>query len=131
MGKELFFPNGISTKGPTEDFTFEVCDFKRNPIESLTVGGLYEQTKLKLLRFYICTKEKSPLSACSSEEDECHEDISDESLTDTQLRKHGSHIDADDEIIELSEDGYSSNSDWSEQVCGSQTQMGLNKPMLN
>lgn len=132
MGKKLFFPNGISTKAPTEDFTLEVCGFKRNPINSaLTVGGLHEQTKRKLLRSYICTKEKFPLSACSSEEDECHEDISDESMTDTQLRKHGSHIDANDEILELTEDGYSSNSDWSKQACGSRTQICLIKPILN
>lgn len=122
MGKELFFPDGISTKGPAEDFTFEVCDFKRNQINSeYTVGGLYEQTRLKLLRFYICTKEKSPSSESSSEEDECHEDSSDDSITDSQLTKHGSHIDADDEITELAENRYSSNSDSSEQVCGSRT----------
>ncbi|KAM9475207.1 uncharacterized protein Hap1MRO34_011056 isoform 1-T2 [Clarias gariepinus] len=58
MGKDLFFPNGLSTKGSAEDFNFHVCDFKRNPISlGDIVGLLYEQTKLKLLRFYICTRD--------------------------------------------------------------------------
>ncbi|XP_034029739.1 uncharacterized protein LOC117513601 [Thalassophryne amazonica] len=58
MAKGLFFPNGNSTKGPVEDFTFTICDFKRNqiPMED-TVGNIYEQTKLRLLRFYLCSKE--------------------------------------------------------------------------
>ncbi|XP_056451417.1 uncharacterized protein LOC130386499 [Gadus chalcogrammus] len=58
-GKRLFFPNGSSTKGPQHIFDFEVRDFKRNyiPLEE-TVGKLYESTKLKLLRFYICSKDK-------------------------------------------------------------------------
>lgn len=61
-------------------------DFKSYPIDSaVTVGGLDEQTKLKLLRFYICTKEKSHLSECSSEEDECHVDISDERMRNVDL----------------------------------------------
>lgn len=49
MGKQLFFPNGQSPKGPETDFTFHVCDFKRNqiPLDS-TVGYLYEQSKDKL-----------------------------------------------------------------------------------
>lgn len=132
MAKELFSPNGISTKGPTEDFAFDISDFQRKPINSaVTVGGLYEQSKLKLFRFYICTKEKSHLSECSSEEDECHVDISDERMTVTELRTRGSHIEADDEITELTEHGYSSHSDCREQVCGSRTQMCLNKPILN
>jgi len=58
IGKHLFFPNGRSTKGQAADFTFDVCDFKRNKIPpDDTVARLYEQTRLKLLRFYICTKE--------------------------------------------------------------------------
>ncbi|XP_057686772.1 uncharacterized protein LOC130912772 [Corythoichthys intestinalis] len=58
LGKELFFPDGISSKGEVGDFTFEVCDFKRKEISlDETVGRLYEKTKLRLLRFYICTKE--------------------------------------------------------------------------
>ncbi|KAK2853352.1 hypothetical protein Q5P01_006013 [Channa striata] len=75
MGKELFFPNGHSTKGKVEDFSFSVCDFKRNhiPLDD-TVSKLYEQTKLKLLRFYICTKEEAPLTDDFSEVDEFSED---------------------------------------------------------
>lgn len=59
MGKELFFPNGCSAKGPATDFIFDVRDFQKKQIAmDDTVAKLYEQTKLKLLRFYICTKEK-------------------------------------------------------------------------
>ena len=62
LAKGLFFPNGNSTKGPIEDFTFSVSDFKRKLLcPHVTVGEMYEQTKLKLLRFYLCSKE----SACS------------------------------------------------------------------
>ncbi|XP_059181256.1 uncharacterized protein LOC131960060 [Centropristis striata] len=83
LGKELFFPNGQSPKGQADDFTFEVCDFKRKRIIfDDTVGRLYEQTKMKLLRFYICTKEEGPATdQSSSEEDECCEDYLSEDLS--------------------------------------------------
>ncbi len=35
IGKGLFFPDGHSTKGRAEDFTFDICDFKRNHIPVL------------------------------------------------------------------------------------------------
>lgn len=58
MGKDLFFPQNISTKGRAEDFTFDICDFKRKKLsQDSTVGYLYEETRLKIIRFYICTKE--------------------------------------------------------------------------
>ncbi|XP_039635786.1 uncharacterized protein LOC120545488 [Perca fluviatilis] len=70
-GKRLFFPNGLSTKGPQQNFDFEVCDFKRNSISlEDTVGKLYESTKLKLLRFYICTKDKFSDQSSVEEESE-------------------------------------------------------------
>ncbi len=78
MGKKLFFPNGESPKGPETDLTFHVCDFKRNhiPMDS-TVGDLYELTKLKLLRFYICTKQEVCLTDVESlsdgDEEKCNE----------------------------------------------------------
>lgn len=56
LGKDLFFPQNASTKGRIEDFTFEICDFKRKPLcPTDTVGRLYDETKLGILRFYICT----------------------------------------------------------------------------
>ncbi|CAJ1057723.1 uncharacterized protein LOC119795027 [Xyrichtys novacula] len=75
LGKGLFFPDGHSTKGPAEDFTFEICDFKMNKIPmDNTVGQMYEQTKLKLLRFYVCTKEGASTDHSSSEENQLIED---------------------------------------------------------
>ena len=76
-GKQLFFPNGSSTKGPQHIFDFEVRDFKRNciPLEE-TVGKLYESTKLKLLRFYICSKDKFSVEDESDSSTEDLEDLS-------------------------------------------------------
>lgn len=116
LGKELFFPNRQSTKGHADDFIFEVCDFKRKqiPLDD-TVGRLYEQTKLKLLRFYICTKEEGPSADhSSSEEDECEDSssVNTPEAADSQLSKDGSHLDVD-----LLDHGHSSDSDISEQVC--------------
>lgn len=76
-GKQLFFPDGLSTKGPQENFDFEMRDFKRNsiPLEE-TVGKLYESTKLKILRFYICSKDKfSDQSSVEDESDSSTEDV--------------------------------------------------------
>uniref|UniRef100_A0A1A7Y3P9 Si:ch73-30l9.1 n=1 Tax=Iconisemion striatum TaxID=60296 RepID=A0A1A7Y3P9_9TELE len=98
LGKELFFPDGHSTKGPAEDFTFGICDLKKNKIPlDITVGQMYEQTKLKLLRFYICTKEGASTDHSSEEkglledeEDGCH---SDDSITDLQDLSNSSDSD--------------------------------------
>lgn len=58
MGKELFFPKGISSKGPAENYTFEMRDFSQTAIPlSVTVNELYEQSKLRMVRLYVCTKE--------------------------------------------------------------------------
>lgn len=127
LGKELFFPNGHSNKGQADDFTFEVCDFKRKQIPfNDTVGRLYEQTKLKLLRFYICTKEGLSTDQSSAEEDECFEDTISEDLfvsitegADSQLTEDGSHLEADDLVTDLLDHRHSSDSDISGQVCGS------------
>lgn len=55
--KNLFFPEGKSPKGSIEDFTFEICDFKKQSVAmTATVAELYEQSKLKMLRLYLCTK---------------------------------------------------------------------------
>lgn len=83
-GKQLFFPDGLSNKGPQENFDFEMCDFKRNsiPLEE-TVGKLYESTKLKLLRFYICSKDK--FSDQSSAEDESDSSTEDVEVRDTRV----------------------------------------------
>lgn len=129
LGKELFFPNGHSTKGHTDDFTFEVCDFKRKqiPLDD-TVGRLYEQTKLKLLRFYICTKEEGPSpDQSSTEEDYCEaSSVSIPEGAGSQLTKDGSHLDVHDSITDPLDHGHSSDSDISQQVCGSRNNICYN-----
>lgn len=123
MGKELFFPDGNSTKGAVEDFLFDVCDFKRNPIPlDETVGNLYEKTKMKLLRFYICTREETASTVQSSSElNECGERLVSEDFSvsiherDLQLTDNGSQ-DSDDFIPYPEEPGDSSDSDTTEQV---------------
>ncbi|XP_076154866.1 uncharacterized protein LOC143138252 [Alosa pseudoharengus] len=57
MAKNLFFPEGKSPKGPIEDFTYEICDFKKQPVATTsTIADLYEQSKLKMVRLYLCTR---------------------------------------------------------------------------
>ncbi|KAI9537263.1 hypothetical protein NQZ68_026393 [Dissostichus eleginoides] len=59
IGKALFFPNGKSAKGPRKDFKFDVRDFSHCPVPlENTVQQLYDQTKLRMLRIYTCSKEK-------------------------------------------------------------------------
>lgn len=118
MGKNLFFPNGESPKGPETDFTFQVCDFKRNQIPlDATVGILYEETKLKLLRFYICTKQEVCLTDVESLSDE--EESNEQSLlmdgldSDTEgpaakLSLHGCDSDSEDSSTRLLDDRLSS-----------------------
>nr|XP_020442264.1 uncharacterized protein LOC109951875 [Monopterus albus]XP_020460171.1 uncharacterized protein LOC109962628 [Monopterus albus] len=126
MRRELFFSNGLSTKGRVEDFTFHICDFKRHqlPMDD-TVGHLYEQTKLKLLRFYICTREQAPSTDEESPEvDQCTVDSlsKDSSVNisegaDLQLTSQGAHSDVDDSTTDQLEHGHAFDSDTSEQVC--------------
>ncbi|XP_078799413.1 uncharacterized protein LOC144990249 isoform X2 [Oryzias latipes] len=61
-GKILFFPGGISPKGPESDFEFEVWDFKQNCLNDetgLSIGSMYEAARLTMLRFYMSTKAKA------------------------------------------------------------------------
>lgn len=128
MGKDLFFPDGRSTKGHADDFTFDICDFKRNKVQlDDTVGRLYEQTKLKLLGFYICTKKEEPSTDHSSSElNGCSEDLLSEDVSfsitegaDSQPTEGGSHIDTEDLITDLLDRRHSSHSDKKKnQVCG-------------
>ncbi|XP_061755685.1 uncharacterized protein LOC133552492 [Nerophis ophidion] len=62
VGKCLFFANGHSSKGLIEDFEFDICDYSHSPVpREVTVGQLYEQTKLKMLRVYTATKSNNIL----------------------------------------------------------------------
>ncbi len=58
-GKDLFFPNGHSPKGPVEDFEFDIRDYSHNVVSpEVTVAQLHEESKLRMLRVYTCSKAK-------------------------------------------------------------------------
>ena len=60
LAMKLFFPEGKSKVLKLKDLHFEMCDFQQNVIdEECTIDELYEKTKVKLLRVYLCTKKKS------------------------------------------------------------------------
>ena len=64
----LFFPAQRNSQGRITDFEVDMTDFQEHSLdEHITVGELYEQTKLPLLRFYLTTKMKD--SARDSEPD--------------------------------------------------------------
>lgn len=59
VAKSLFFPNGVSSKGPLENFVYDIWDFARNKMpETVTVGKMYEKTCLSLIRYYLYTESK-------------------------------------------------------------------------
>jgi hypothetical protein len=52
----LFFPNGMSSKGPVTEFNFDLWDFADRTIgPDVTVANMYETTKMPVLRFYLST----------------------------------------------------------------------------
>ncbi|XP_041834214.1 uncharacterized protein LOC121635197 [Melanotaenia boesemani] len=59
QGKDLFFPEGTSSKGNESDFEFDVWDFKQNPLpKEVLIESIYSTVKLPILRFYLATKPK-------------------------------------------------------------------------
>ena len=57
LSKNLFFKGGKSSRGKSDDFEFEMCDFRQLPVSSdFTVGTLYDEVKMPVLRFYLQTK---------------------------------------------------------------------------
>lgn len=57
---DLFFPDGISVRGKADSFQFSLLDFNMRPCHcETTVADLYEATKHKILRFYLCTSAKT------------------------------------------------------------------------
>lgn len=55
--KTRFFPNGTSKLGSSEDFEFEIRDFSERVLNSNdTIGDLYEETGLSIMRFYMSTR---------------------------------------------------------------------------
>lgn len=56
---ELFFPGGRNAEGSRDDFDCDITDFQQNSVDdSITVGEIYENTKLPVLRFYLTTKKR-------------------------------------------------------------------------
>ena len=57
IATDLFFPKGISKVGTTQDYSFELRDFSENLIDTnSTISEMYEKSKLRMLRLYLCTK---------------------------------------------------------------------------
>ena len=55
-GKKLFFPNGESSKGKIDNFKIDLWDFQDKSLPNdKSVGEIYEETKIPLLRFYFAT----------------------------------------------------------------------------
>ena len=90
-----------------------------------TVGYLYEQTKLKMLRFYIRTKQEVCLTDVESlsdgEKEECNEHStlgldSDTERPAEKLLSHGCDSDSEDSITHLLDDGLSSKRDTERKV---------------
>ncbi|XP_066515183.1 uncharacterized protein [Hoplias malabaricus] len=117
MGKNLFFQNGHSPKGAEEDFTFTICDFKRNQVSmESTLFQLYEECKLKMLRLYICTKEKVSsvmIHETSSDSDDNTEwpsskSLPHRSLTEEILKEQGLQRHKRQKMFDVSQNQHSS-----------------------
>lgn len=58
--EELFFPNGVSTKGFLSEFNCELLDFKSHSFNmEFTVQQMYEISAMSTLRFYLATTFKN------------------------------------------------------------------------
>ncbi|XDV50949.1 hypothetical protein PO909_019913 [Leuciscus waleckii] len=57
---ELFFPGEKCSVGSFTDFVVDVTNFQEQTIDDqITIGELYELTKLPILRFYLTTKKRA------------------------------------------------------------------------
>ena len=55
----LFFPDGRNRLGPITDFELDLRNYEEVTVNNvITVGQLYTDTKLALLRFYLTTQKK-------------------------------------------------------------------------
>lgn len=64
----LFFPDGHSSKGEEKNYTFDILDFKNNPLsKDITVENLFKITGLTKLRFYLASYEKEKNSEFTEE----------------------------------------------------------------
>ncbi|KAB0804434.1 hypothetical protein PPYR_01404 [Photinus pyralis] len=68
----LFFPNGVSKFGSLNKFTYDLLDYQENAIEEkLTVGHMYNSSKLTSPRFYLVTNSLNSDTAEASTEMNC------------------------------------------------------------
>ena len=59
-GLSLFFPGGISSQGRADDLSFDLWDYQDKSMdESKTIGEMYRETKLPVLRFYLASIERN------------------------------------------------------------------------
>lgn len=85
----LFFPNGVSKFGPITNFTYDLLDYQENIIdEKLTVGHIYNSSKLSTLRFYLATNSLDSAKTEASTENNCNDLDSSRSFR-KKLRKTG------------------------------------------
>lgn len=106
-GIELFFPDGKSSKGPLVKFTYQVLDYEKVPMpDGLTVGDLYEVTKIGILRFYFSTcnrevTEKEVTETCSTtqQRDSCPESPASGSSSGTPSRSQPGSLPIEDKTV--------------------------------
>ena len=56
LATNLFFPNGMSKLGQLCEFSCKMLDFCQQPLKpDMTVGEMYSETKLPMLRFHLHT----------------------------------------------------------------------------
>ena len=59
QAKEWFFPDGQNRQGKISEFDIFITDSSQSEIDGhTTVGEMYEQSKVKMLRLYIASKKK-------------------------------------------------------------------------
>ena len=79
----LFFPNGKSTLGRIQEFTFSLADFSQREITTETIGELYLAAKMATLRLYLVTnrKDSTTLKPKDNSNDSSEEELPDPSIS--------------------------------------------------
>nr|XP_020470855.1 uncharacterized protein LOC109968716 [Monopterus albus] len=104
---QLFFPGGKNAEGNLTDFDIDLTDYQQYTLEdSITVGELYEKTKLPVLRFYLTTKKRVLASdtdqelnsVTAAQESEKTHDTPDHSHTSSTPKTDAVEINASDVI---------------------------------
>lgn len=105
---ELFFPNGVSSKGPASAFDITLRDFQRNLLNmDLTVQEMYNITALSKLRMYL---------ACESNNNYEHEEVNLPSTSTSTARHRSTRNSNGGKIHAISEDLTSFLSNYDPQV---------------